>query len=139
MHKTDVIGPVVVPTQVIGGETPNQETAIGAGEDRTWNRWKVIAGLVLSVALFFGVVAGLYSVFIPHQWTEAELNATFVQTPMEALTQKFGQPDYVIADPATGQLRLVEYRSGPRVLNKPVGTLVAFYGEDGRCVRVLVR
>jgi len=139
MQKTDVIGPVVVPTQVVGGETPNQETAIGAGVDRSGNRWKVIVGLVLSVALFFGIAAGLYSVLMPHHWTETELNDTYIQTPMEAVTLKFGRPDYVVADPVSGQLRLVEYRFGPRVLNKPVGTLVAFYGEDGRCVRVLVR
>lgn len=139
MHKTDVIGAVAVPTQVVGGETPNQETAIGAGVDRSWHRWKVITGLVLSVALFFGVVAGLYSVFVQHHWTEAELNATFLQTPMDAVTQKFGRPDHTVADPVSGQLRLIEYRYGPRVLNKPIGTLVAFYGEDGRCVRVLVR
>ena len=125
-------------TKVIGGDTPNQETAIGAGPNNRWRWWTVLAGLVACVAVFFGLAAAGYAVLGPHHWTETELNETFVSAPLEAVQRKFGTPDSSAPEVAGSPTQRLEYRGAVRVQEKPAGTLVTFHGEGGRCVRVTV-
>ena len=54
-------------TEIVGGDVPNQESAIGAGTDSSWRWWKVLAGLVACVAVFFGLVFAGFALFASRQ------------------------------------------------------------------------
>lgn len=126
-------------TKVIGGDVPNQESAIGSGTDYRWRWWKVLAGVVACVAVFFAVVFGAFGVEKARQWTEDDLKTTFVQKPLSAVSQQFGQPDATESEPAANRVERLVYRSAVRVKDKPTGTAVVFHGEDGTVIRVTVK
>jgi len=136
--STKVIGVTAPETQVVGGKTPNQDTALGVPSDGGWQWWKVLAGIATSAIVFLGAAAGLYSVFGNPPWSESELHTTFHGTPMDGVAERFGQPDHAVTDPATGQLQQLGYRTAVRVGEKPSANLVTFHGENGRCVRIEV-
>lgn len=126
-------------TKVIGGETANQESAIGAGTDSRWRWWKVLAGVVACVAVFFAVYFVAFGAQRARHWTEDDLKAEFVRKPLSAVGDKFGPPDATENDAAPNRVERLLYRSAVVVKDRPVGTLVTFHGEDGTVVRVTVK
>ena len=54
-------------TQIVGGDTPNQDSVIGAPSSSRWQRWQVLGGLLLCVIAFFAVTALVLGAFGPRQ------------------------------------------------------------------------